>query len=169
MEGDKSWIATILTSTNAIPLVLLVILFVVILAVLAKKGIISFSGHGLAVGNDENERRIIRQQIEYTKAELELFVQQLIIDYEKVEGWDLNKCLYAKELVYDIYMETISFNHITTDDFYIKGKCIKILAEISKVVLPDNFKTEEFNSKIEKETEKIIKNLVEIRKYYSKH
>ena len=168
MEEKNSWIATVLTSGNAIPLVLLIIALVVILAVFAKKGIVAFNGHGLQVGNDGNERKIIRQQLEYVRAELELFVQQLVFDYKDVEGWDLNKCMYAKELVYDVYMEIIVFNHITNDDFYIKGKYIRVLSEISKVNLPDNFKTDDFNERIFKETDKIIKSLVDIKKYYSK-
>ena len=80
------WLASILTSSNAIPIIIIVVLLVVIIAILAKKGIISFKGKGLTVGNGNDERdierTIIRNQIQ--NADLPKCTSNYLEEVEKI-------------------------------------------------------------------------------------
>ena len=163
------WITGIVNSGNFIPGVFAVFVITVTLLVLAKKGYFSFNIKGLKLGSDENERRIIRLQIEYSKSELDTYFEALIKSHKNFEWFQEWKCRTSKELVYDVIIEAIALNHITTDEFYIKGKMIKIWAELSKLSLSEEFSNDAFKEICYKEVEKIIKNLVAIRKYYSSH
>lgn len=162
-------LAQILTSNNLIPLAVIVVVLVILLAWLSRKGVFSFKGKGLSIGNDENERRIIRLQLEYIKSELDTYFEFMIKTHRDTPNFVELRCRLSKELVIDVMTEAVALNHITTDEFYVKGKSIKIWAELAKLDLSAQFQTSEFKDECEKEVEKIIKNLVAIRKYYSSH
>ena len=60
-------ISNILTSGNAVFILVTILLLVVVLAILGKKGLFSFDLKGIKMGSSENERTIIRQQSEWAK------------------------------------------------------------------------------------------------------
>lgn len=161
-------VAKVLMSNNLIPLSVVVIILILLLAFLSRKGFFSFKMKGLVIGNDENERRILRLQIEYTKAELDTFFEAIINECIKNPEFVEWRCRFSKELVFDIFIEAIALNHITVDDFYTNGKIIKIWAELARLHLSEKFRSEEFKEKCAKEVKKIFKNLVAIRTYYTK-
>lgn len=158
------WLATILTSNNAITLVLLAIVIILILAVLARKGLVKFSSKNLSIGYQDKERTIIRQQIEFAENACMSFIKSQNIP----EGCDKYRVRFVNEKLYDEMIKWISFNHITTDDTYVEIKQNIIWSIIQTFTEKEFFSSEELHNAVNDEVKRIIKKLVEIRKYYQK-
>lgn len=154
-------IKEVLTSENFLQTAVGVGALIVIIAVLAKRGLLSFKGKGLTIGTAESERTIVRNQIEYCKTQTENLTSQLIAHFNTVDEWRIR---YVSELVFDIWVESISYNHITKDDFYVKNKFDKIWAVLQKEGMDD----ENIKQHIEAECKKVVERLVDIKEYYSK-
>lgn len=157
-------VATILTSPNAVYVISGIIIIICLLAYFGKKGLISFRGKGLSVGAVDAERTIVRQQIEYCKTATEIMTNKLIKDNPKTDEWRIK---YICELVYDVYIEAISYNHITKDTFYVDNKFDKIWAIVLRETVTDAFQNEEFKQFIYKECKAVIEKLVDIKEYYN--
>lgn len=155
----------ILTSNNFWKTVIGIVALVILFAVLVKKRLISFKGHGLSVGTAESERAIVRQQIEFCKTQTETMANQLIDQHKDADEWRIR---YICELVYDIWIETISYNHITKDSFYIQNKFEKVWSIILKESFTESFSNDEFKKVVFEECKKVIERLVDIKDYYSK-
>lgn len=155
----------IFTSGNFLQIVLGIAALITLFAFLVKKGLISFKGHGFNVGTAENERTILRQQIEFCKTQTETTANKLIDLYKDVDEWRIK---YICELVYDIWIEAISYNHITKDSFYIQNKFEKVWAIILKETFNERFSSEEFKKVVFDECKKVVERLVDIKDYYSK-
>lgn len=155
----------ILTDGNFLKSVAGIGMLVALLAFLAKKGIISFKGKGLRIGSAENERVIVRQQIEFCKTQTETMANYIISSYKGADEWRIK---YICELVYDIWIEAISYNHITKDSFYIQNKFEKVWAVILKETFTERFSSEEFKKIVFDECKKVVERLVDIKEYYSK-
>lgn len=155
----------ILTDGNFLKSVVGIGMLVALLAFLAKKGIISFKGKGLNIGSAENERIIVRQQIEFCKTQTETMANYIISSYKDADEWRIK---YICELVYDIWIEAISYNHITKDSFYIQNKFEKVWAVILKETFTETFSSEEFKKIAFDECKKVVERLVDIKEYYSK-
>ena len=86
----------ILTDGNFLKSVIGIGALVVLLAFLAKKGIISFKGKGLKIGHsDEEERTIIRTQIQWCEADCKDMLRELVSLGSKVTtiaGYAFNNC-----------------------------------------------------------------------------
>lgn len=171
MEDALNTVSTALKAdtTNLLTVVLFIVLVGVVVCLSVKSGIVKYNGDRLKVGYSDNERKIIRLQIEYSKSELDIFFENLIKENSDNSDFLEWRCRLSKELVFDVVVEAIALNHITEDEFYVKGKLIKVWSELSKLNLSSEFNTEEFKEICYKEIEKIIKNLVKIREYYSRH
>ena len=85
----------------------------------------------------------------------------MIAHFNTVDEWRIR---YVSELVFDIWVESISYNNITKDDFYIKNKFDKIWAVLQKEGMDD----ESIKQHIEAECKKVVERLVDIKEYYSK-
>lgn len=154
----------ILTSGNFLKSVVGIGMLVALLAFLAKKGIISFKGKGLSIGNGDLERSILRQQIEYTKSIIDTFVEKVGYTEENVYC-----ARYVSELVLDLCIEMIVYNHIDAEsDFYWRNKAEKAWSIIVKYAASDRYKTDAFKVSVFEEMKKLITHLVEIRIYYTK-
>lgn len=156
-------ISNVLTSGNAVAVLLTLIVLIIILAVLAKKGIFQFSGKGVTIGDNEDERAVIRQQTEWSQ----LFVQSMR-QLPIFEGSDTYHTLYILEKAFDEVLNWIVFNHISDSENYISIKQEKIWNLIQTLVIDKKFTTEEFKQTIYDNTEVLIKRLVHIRKNYRK-
>ena len=138
---------------------------ITLFAVIAKKGLFSFNGHGLSVGTAESERAIVRQQIEFCKTQTETMANKLIDSYKDADEWRIR---YICERVYDIWIEAISCNHITKDTFYIQNKFEKVWSIILKETFTESFSNDEFKKVVFEECKKVVERLVDIKDYYSK-
>lgn len=156
-------ISNVLTSGNAVAVLLTLIVLIIILAILAKKGIFQFNGKGVTIGDNEDERAVIRQQTEWSQ----LFVQSMR-QLPIFEGSDTYHTLYILEKAFDEVLSWIVFNHISDSENYISIKQEKIWNLIQTLVIDKKFTTEEFKQVIYDNTETLIKRLVHIRKNYRK-
>lgn len=156
-------ISNVLTGGNAVAVLLTLIVLIIILAILAKKGIFQFNGKGVTIGDNEDERAVIRQQTEWSQ----LFIQSMR-QLPVFEGSDTYHTLYILEKAFDEVLSWIVFNHISDSENYISIKQEKIWNLIQTLVIDKKFTTEEFKQVIYDNTETLIKRLVHIRKNYRK-
>ena len=156
-------ISNVLTSGNAVAVLLTLIVLIIILAILAKKGIFQFNGKGVTIGDNEDERAVIRQQTEWSQ----LFIQSMR-QLPIFEDSDTYHTLYILEKAFDEVLSWIVFNHISDSENYISIKQEKIWNLIQTLVSDKKFTTEEFKQVIYDSTETLIKRLVHIRKNYRK-
>lgn len=156
-------IGNVLTSNNAVAVLITLLILVIVAAVLAKVGIFQFKGKGVTIGGDEDERAIIRQQTEWTQLFIQS-MQQLPI----FEGSDTYHTLYILEKVFDEVLNWVVFNHISDSENYISIKQEKIWNLIQTLVTDKKFTSTEFKQVIYDNTEVLIKRLVYIRKNYRK-
>ena len=160
------WLASVLTSSNAIPIIIIVVLLVVIIAILAKKGIVSFKGKGLTVGNGNEERdierTIIRNQIQYVKSAVSDFYDD-IPDFPNRDEWRLK---YICERIVSVFTNIISFNHISKEKIYVQMKQSEIWAVIINNTTASIMTSDEFKDTVYANVAKILDKLIEIREYY---
>ena len=167
MEHKTTWaeaVQTILTSPNSIVVLGATLLLVIIVTILVKKGLISLDLKGVKVGIAENERKIMRYQMEYCS-----LICTTFIDQQKLpQGIDAYHVKWVNELLYDEMIKWIAYNHISDDLFYITNKQEIIWAIIVAHTENAFFHSDELKKVVFDEVEDIIKHLVEIRKFYSK-
>ena len=158
-----SWaevVNNIITSRAFIPSLIFLAGIIIVVIVGVKKGWFTFKGKGFTIGADENERRIIRQQIEYSEAACNALIGTLPI---KEQNLDIYRTKYIIEKVFDELVKTISFNHISNDEAYVSVKQEVIYNLVLSRTEKDFFKTEEFKEFAFKWVKDVIKKLVSIR------
>lgn len=156
----------IFTSGNFLQIVLGIAALIILLAFLVKKGLISFKGKGLKVGHsDEEERTIIRTQIQWCEADVESMLRE-IVNSSMEEGDNIYKACYTVEKVLDELVKIVIFNHITLEPQYIKLKQDLIWSTVSKINQEPAW--DKLEPIIRERVENAIRNLYEIRQFYSK-
>ena len=158
------WLVDLINSSNAIPIIIIAVLLVVIIAILAKKGIISFKGKGLTVGNNETERTIIRNQIMFVNTEISDFYNKIPF-FDGRDEWRLK---FIMEKCLDVFVDAISLNHITLEPMYVELKCRAVWNEVLQNSDNPNILSDDFKKTIYDESKKIIEKLISIREYYNK-
>lgn len=155
-------IEEILTSSNAI--IVLIFLFVIILVAVAliKGGYVNFDSESLKINYGERERNIIKQQQDYVW----LHLQETEANLPKPKGYDKNLGQVIILTVYKEYVSWISFNHLTKSDAYISVKQNKLVAIVNSLTVKTEFKTEEFIDMIKSDTRDTIYELIKIREVY---
>lgn len=154
----------ILTSDNFFKSVIGIGILVILLAILAKKGLVSFKGKGLKVGNSDTERTIIRNQIMFVKTEISDFYNK-IPSFDGRDEWRLK---YIMEKCLDVIVDAISLNHLTLEPVYVDLKCRAVWDEVLQNADNTNILTDDFKKVVYDETKHIIEKLIEIREYYNK-
>lgn len=162
-------LATILTSKDflsSIPSVILLIVAICILGKLLKVRVTT--SHIQIGGEDKNsyyERAIVRNQVNQAK----LFCMALenkinaLVEHRSADGYYVK---YILECVYDKITEWIMYNHIENTEEYIESKQWEMQSLVYSFCPPEQFKTPEFQERINKWTAEIIGRLVSIRKLY---
>ena len=160
------WLASVINGKNAIPIIIIAVLLVVIIAILAKKGIFSFNAFGLKIdnGNEERdiERTIIRSQIQYVKSAISDFYD----DIPNFEGRDEWRLRYICEKIISVFTDIISFNHISKEKIYVQMKQASIWAVIINNTTADIMTSDEFKDTVYANVAEILDKLIEIREYY---
>lgn len=156
-------IKAVLVSDNALSVLSTIIILIILLSVLAKLGIFKLNIKGLTIGEGENERTIIRQQIEWS----EVFIQGLQ-KHPIFNGYDEYHTLWVLEKMFDEVLNWIVFNHISDSENYISIKQEKIWNLVLTLVTEEKFTGKEFQDIVYESTEKLIKRLVYIRHNYRK-
>lgn len=155
---------SILTSENFLKSVVGIGALVILFAILVKKGLISFKGKGLKVGNSDTERAIIRNQIMFVKTEISDFYIR-IPNFEGRDEWRLK---YIMEKCLDVLVDAVSLNHLTLEPVYVDLKCRAVWDEVLQNSDNTNILTDDFKKVVYDETKHIIEKLIEIREYYNK-
>lgn len=163
------WLASIFNSKSALPIVIVAVILVLIIAFLAKKGIVSFNGFGLKIDNGEDdereiERAIIRSQMMFVRTEISDFYNKI----PQWEGRDDYRLKYIMEKCQDIFYECISINHITIEPVYIEMKQKAVWAEVIQNADNPNIVNEDFKKVVYEETKRILSKLIDIRDYHKK-
>ena len=161
------WLASILNNPNSWESFIFFFITLITLIILVKKGIISFKGKGLTVGNNDErdiERTIIRSQIQYVKSAVSDFYDD-IPDFPNRDEWRLK---YICERIISVFTDIISFNHISKEKIYTEMKQASIWAVIINNTAADIMTSDEFKDVVYKKTEEILDKLISIREYYKK-
>ena len=139
---------------------------IICIIVMIKKGIISFKGKGLTVGNSNDERdierTIIRSQIQYVKSAVSDFYDD-IPDFPNRDEWRLK---YICERIVSVFTDFISFNHISKEKIYVQMKQASIWEVIINNTTAGIMTSDEFKDVVYAKTEEILDKLIEIREYY---
>lgn len=156
-------IATVLTSSNGFKTEIIVILALVAFLLAAKFNLISISGKFLRVGViKDNERRILREQINYMSAVIDAEVRSLPMDQ-----LDFYRTKYVLSKVKDFFEQMIIFNHITDSAVYIESKQLQLYSMVYNLTENPVFKSDEMKQHIYQLCEDMIKKVLSIRKEYS--
>ena len=161
------WLASVLNNPNSWKSFIFFFITLITLIILVKKGIISFKGKGLTVGNNDErdiERTIIRSQIQYVKSAVSDFYDD-IPDFPNRDEWRLK---YICERIISVFTDIISFNHISKEKIYTEMKQASIWAVIINNTAADIMTSDEFKDIVYKKTEEILDKLISIREYYKK-
>ena len=162
-------LATILTSKDFLSNVPSVILLIVAICILGKILKVRVTTSHIQIGcEDKNsyyERAIVRNQVNQAK----LFCMALenkintLVEHKTADGYYVK---YILECVYDKMTEWIMYNHIENTEEYIESKQWEMQSLVYSFCPPEQFKTPEFQERINKWTAEIIGRLVSIRKLY---
>lgn len=154
----------VLTSDNGLA-VMLFFLVVVGLAVFAVRyGLIKIRTRHVRIGSaQDDERAIIRQQIEWSHLFIQSLASKIETDTSQYNGYFTK---YILERCYDEVVDWITFNHLNLESDYISIKQDKICALVYSLNVRDEFKTPEFKERMRKWTKEVIERLVQIRSVY---
>lgn len=148
-------------ANNGIWSLLTVVFLFIVVCMMVKKGILSFKGHGVTLGTADSEAKIRNMQQLYAKALFEGTENDMPKDCETYHRkFVISQCLDEVERM-------IRENHITEDDTYIETEYQIIYAIVLKYTSIDYFRKDEFKTYLHNLVEKLIKQLVKIRKQYS--
>ena len=141
---------------------------IICIIVMIKKGIISFKGKGLTVGNSNDERdierTIIRSQIQYVKSAVSDFYDD-IPDFPERDEWRLK---YICEKIVSVFTDIISFNHISKEKIYMEMKQASIWEVIINNTAASIMTSDDFKDVVYTKTAEILDKLISIREYYKK-
>lgn len=159
-------IEKILISNNGILIALLFLILIVLIIFCSRFGLIKIKTDKLTIGREssELERTIMRNQIEYVEMSIKAFEQRM----PKPEGYNVYRGKYITERAFDEIVKWIAFNHIRTDDHYIQIKQASIWNLVQSLTEKNEFQDDSFKESVDKFVVELIKNLVAIRKEYSK-
>lgn len=152
----------VLTSPSLIPLLIFILIVITVAIVLSKNGLLHITTKNVQMGAADNERDIIRQQIEWVSLHYKAMENNLV----KPEGYDKWRGRYITELVIDEFVSMIAFNHISKSQSYIEVKQEKILSVVMANVVRDEFKSDEFTNMLRDDVQHVIEKLVQIRELY---
>lgn len=157
-------VARILTNTNALLVLIFLMIFFLLFVLFARTGIININIRGFKMGADHRERDIIRQQIDWAHSYILGLKCEIVADETRYNGY---LTLFMLEAAFDEVINWITFNHINLESDYISIKQEKIKSMIhSEPNIRQEYKTKEFDRKVDKWVDILIRKLVLIRKVY---
>lgn len=154
------WEAIVVLAKTPAAIALVVGLFG-LLFYMVRKGILSFKGHGVSLGTADSEAKIRNMQQLYAKALFEGTISDLPKECEYYhKRFVISQCLDEVERM-------IRENHITDDDTYVETEYQIIYAIVLKYTTIDYFRKDGFKDYLHDLVEKLVRQLVKIRKQYS--
>lgn len=165
-------LATVLTSEAFLSRIPSVILLVVAICILGKLLKIRIHTDHITIGGEDKkayyERSIVRNQVNQAKlfcVALENKIDAMLTKHNKYTEYYVK---YILECVYDKIVEWIMYNHIENTDQYIESKQWEISSLVYGFNPPTQFKTPEFQERMNKWVAEIIDRMASVRKLYNK-
>lgn len=159
-------IQNVLISRNGLVIIVLVTVVILLAVRLGKHGLLKIHTRHVSIGDDERERTIIREQVDWTHT----YLQGLVSKIQQVTPdlmYDGYFTKYILEIAFDEMVKWITFNHIIADEAYIKMKQDKICSLVYTYNVRPEFRTPEFQERMKRWVKEIIEHLIDIRKVYS--
>ncbi len=158
-------IKSVLVSPNALFVLVFLFIFCLFVIFASKKGLISINTGNVRIGYDERELTIVRNQSQWAY----LFIMSLKGKLIEETDDEYRKCFIENilEKVYDKVVEWITFNHLSVSNTYIEIKQSEIKCLVYSQPVKEEFKTPEFECRMNNWVKEAILNLVKIRKEYS--
>lgn len=156
-------IGNALTSENATSIFVTFIILAIVFFIAVKFGWVKVKTSCLSIGDDERERNIIRQQVEWAHIFITSLSGKITADNSKFNGYFTK---YILECVFDEVVDWITFNHLNTSSAYIQIKQDKICALVYSMNVREEFKSPEFHRRMCAWTKEVIEKLVQIREVY---
>ncbi|MBQ1341609.1 MAG: hypothetical protein IIY33_03900 [Erysipelotrichaceae bacterium] len=149
-------IVEIIKSGNALNILLVGVL----LFVLVKSKFLRIHTEHIKLGAHEDERAIMRRQLEYVRITLKSRIRSFPIPIESEKTKKKNQELS------DVFEDMIVFNHIKDDKEYISIKQSTIYNKVLSLTDHEFFNTLEFKEICNATVEDIVKTMVRIRRTY---
>lgn len=156
-------IQSVLTSPNSWFTLLVLIALVILMIISAKRGLFAINTKAVKVGNDKNEREIIRQQADWAYNHLEGKLKE-----RNVTDDNFYRAEVIMEKIYDEVVRWITLNHLSTNSAFISIKQDKIVSLVAKYMTKEELENHDFIDWLIDDTEIVIKQLVQIREVYQK-
>lgn len=160
------WLPTLVEKISSLYGVVILLVLMVVGYILLRTGRLSVKTKTVQLGKadiEENERKIMRQQMSFLHVSAEGMVSQLPKDL------DMWRAKYVIAKVCDVLEEAILYNHIQRgDDKYIKIKQALVYNAVLKRTEKEYFRTQEFKDMCDKFTKDMLTEFVNIREVYSK-
>lgn len=164
-------VANVLTSQTFLSNIPSVILLMVAIVILGKILKVRISTDHIKIGGEDRkayyERAIVRNQVNQAKLFCMALENKVLAMCEKPTA-DGYFAKYVLECVYDKIVEWIMYNHIENSESYIESKQWEIQSLVYSLNVPSQYRTPEFQERMNKWVAEIIGRLVNIRKVYSK-
>lgn len=163
-------IATIFTSAEFLSRIPSVILLIVVLVILCKILKIRINTEHIQIGGEDKrayyERSVVRNQVNQAKLFCMALENKIVdmIDTPRSDGYYVK---YILECVFDKITEWIMYNHIENSEAYIESKQWEIQSLVYSFNPPAQFKTPEFQERMNRWVAEIIGRMVNVRKVYS--
>ena len=159
-------ISNIFTSANASIVMAFLLIILIIVSLLSRRGILSINTKGLTLGADIQERDIIRQQCEWAHN----YIKSLYSYVQPLSNQENNGYMtkYILEVAYSEVVKWITFNHIKLNSEYVHVKQLTMRSLIYSFDIESVYRTPEFEEQINSWVEEIIKKLQEIRTAYNR-
>lgn len=117
------------------------VVLICLIAFLTKKGLFAFKGKGFEVGIRDEERTIVRRQLEYAKAS----ATEIFASLPRKETWQEWKSLYVKELVLNVIEQAVFLNKISTADTYLTVRKVEVWQTIQSQHMDNEYyRSDEF-------------------------
>lgn len=148
-----------------IPIILFATFVLIFLAILARKGMISFEGKGIRVGDTiSNSSRIKQLQWSILIARSDIALNSLPKEYlEEPKKWRTH---YVVGKYRDVLQLAILQNNIIDEATYIESKQLLAYAAILKATDDDYFRTDEFRKQLYEEVRNTIKDFCKVKEKY---
>lgn len=157
-------ISQVLTSANALEVLIFLAVIVIFAIVLVKSGTVAINTKHLRIGQAEKEREIIRRQVEAAH-DFIMSIEGKIPEKPEYGGYFTK---YILERVYDKVIEWVMFNHITDTPMYVQDKQATICNLVYTFSISEEYKTPEFKNRMCDWTAELIARLVRTREIYTR-
>ena len=160
------WLPALIEKASSLYGVILLLIILIVGYILLRTGRLQIKTKSMQLGKadiEENERKIMRQQMSFLHISAEGMSSQLPSDL------DMWRTKYIIAKVCDVLEEAILYNHIQRgDEKYISIKQKLAYNAVIKRSENDYFKTQEFHDLCDKFVRDMLNEFVNIREIYSK-